>query len=132
MGLFELGEGIESLSGAPLRGIGGGLGEFGGGLRTFAESLGDIGRGVSDLLAPFRDPQGRLPGAMPYSEGLVPSGGGSEAEQLPGGGGNITKRYRVNGYAATMPYRTYARAGESRGAFLIRKQAAKEFSTNAV
>lgn len=127
-GLFELGEGIESLSGAPLRGIGGGLGEFGTGLRGFASSLGDIGRGIGDLLAPFKN---GVDWGLPY---LAPSGGGDSSQLLPGGGGSVTttKRYMVNGYASTMPYLEYRRTGETRPEFRIRKLAAKEFMTNAV
>ncbi|GAI52440.1 unnamed protein product, partial [marine sediment metagenome] len=49
IGLAELGFGIKELAQAPLGGLGLGLGEFGTGLRTFAESLGDIGRGFGEL-----------------------------------------------------------------------------------
>ncbi|GAI49308.1 unnamed protein product, partial [marine sediment metagenome] len=75
VGLAELGFGIKELAQAPLGGLGLGLGEFGTGLRTFAESLGDIGRGFGELFA-------NIPP-------LFPSAGGSDTDLDAGGGGNV-------------------------------------------
>jgi len=98
LGLGELGTGIELLSGAPLRGVGGGLGAMGTGMRSFAESLGDIGRGIGDLFAfipKFPDYKGAVPGipdiAGPFAAKppLIQTGGGSSTQLLAGGGGNV-------------------------------------------
>ncbi len=80
VGLGELGLGIRELTAAPLGGLGTGLGEFGGGLRIFAESLGDIGRGFGDLFAFI--PQWARPG-------LSTDSGGADTDLYTGGGGNV-------------------------------------------
>lgn len=113
LGLEQLGVGIKTLAAAPLGGVGLGIGEFAGGLRGLAESLGDIGRGFGELFAhipqlpPRRElpPPGEIPGipgpAYPGWGGdgggvrsfigqptLSPSAGGGSSDLLPGGGGS--------------------------------------------
>ena len=114
VGLGQLGVGIRELAGAPLGGIGTGLGEFAGGLRSFAEALGDIGRGFGELFknipgyglpSPWLTPP-LLPGEVPPANGngLTQVGGGDDTTNLPGGGGNVP-----NGRILTL--------GLSQGAF---------------
>ena len=93
VGLGELGLGIRELAGAPLGGIGTGLGEFGAGLRTFAEALGDVGRGFGEL---FQNIPGYGAGegfggngAGVNGTGLIPESGGDATTYLTGGGGNV-------------------------------------------
>jgi hypothetical protein len=97
VGLQELGTGIRTLAAAPLGGVGSGLGEFSGGLRSFAEALGDIGRGFGEL---FKSVPGgpALPspnGDEHYSVtpggngGLIQVSGGDKTSDLAGGGGSV-------------------------------------------
>jgi len=101
VGLQELGLGIRELGAAPLGGIGTGLGEFAGGLRLFAESLGDIGRGFGELFKHIPTlpsvPGLPLPGPADPYKGLPPPptymtvSGGDMTTQLTGGGGNVPR-----------------------------------------
>ena len=114
LGLEQLGVGIKTLAAAPLGGVGLGLGEFSTGLRGFAESLGDIGRGFGTLFENIpklpgvpAGPPGAGGGAFPPPRpGEVPvlprlpvtpislrdlstvKAGGGSGELLPGGGGS--------------------------------------------
>ena len=100
VGLGELGTGIRTLAAAPLGGIGTGLGEFSGGLRSFAEALGDIGRGFGELfknipkwgLGPQYGPDedvASLPNGNGNGGPLIPVSGGDDSSDLTGGGGNV-------------------------------------------
>jgi len=93
VGLQELGLGIRELGAAPLGGLGVGLGEFAGGLRSFAESLGDIGRGFGEMFKYI--PKWAQPGpgpSLPPANGngdLIVQPGGDDTTYLVGGGGNV-------------------------------------------
>lgn len=103
VGLGELGTGIRTLAAAPLGGIGTGLGEFSGGLRSFAEALGDIGRGFGELFKNipgygggegFGGGGGGVNGngaVLPNGNGngLTQVGGGDDTSDMTGGGGNV-------------------------------------------
>lgn len=104
-GLGELGTGIQQLIAAPLTGTGMGLSSLAGGVRDIAETFGDLGRGISDLLSalpslpslpgPGGSGSGQLPapglngGGGGARAGLVPDSGGSAATIKAGGGGNV-------------------------------------------
>ena len=106
LGLEQLGVGVKTLAAAPLGGVGLGLGEFAGGLRGFAESLGDIGRGFGALFENIPQYQGPVPGIPGNGNGqqlesmpilrlaapaqVVKTGGGS-SDQLAGGGGSTPR-----------------------------------------
>ena len=107
-GLQELGTGIQSLVAAPLTGTGTGLTSLAGGIKSIAETFGDLGRGLSALL-------GALPSLPPPREGppshgsangnggnglmpplisliappLTTDSGGSSKTLLSGGGGSV-------------------------------------------
>ena len=106
-GLISLGKGVQTIVAAPLTGTGTGLASLAGGLKTLAESFGDIGRGLAALFESIpRGPFSGIPFA-PISENgngtLPPSGGngpppliamstdsgGSGSTLLSGGGGNV-------------------------------------------
>lgn len=98
VGLGELGTGIRTLAAAPLGGIGSGLGEFSGGLRSFAEALGDIGRGFGTLFENLPEfGSGGFPPQQPPASvngngngnGLTQVGGGDDTADLAGGGGHV-------------------------------------------
>lgn len=116
VGLGELGTGISTLVAAPLTGTGTGLSSLAGGIRDISETLGDLGRGFSDLFASIPKLPS-LPGASPAPPGfgpgegwgangggggaritfptrpalLVPDSGGSGNTLLTGGGGAVTQ-----------------------------------------
>ena len=108
-GLISLGTGVQALVAAPLTGTGTGLSSLAVGLRSLAESFGDIGRGLSSLFEAI--PRGPLTG-IPFAPvvtvpslpapsplppiismlgppPLIPDSGGSGATLLPGGGGHV-------------------------------------------
>ena len=69
-GLSSIGVGLFDVGLAPFKSVGLGLGYTAGGITAFAQSLGDIGRGLSDLLGGLRIPS--IPG-MPG----IPTGNGN-------------------------------------------------------
>lgn len=107
-GLQELGKGVQAIVAAPLMGTGTGLGSLAGGLRSLAESFGDIGRGLGALFeaiprgpitgipfAPIVQPApapAPSPAPIPFFQiaaPLSPDSGGSTPTSLAGGGGNV-------------------------------------------
>lgn len=71
VGITQLATGVTALGMAPFKAFGGGLGEMAVGIKSFSETLGDLGRGIGALLA-------NIPGAGGY---VGPGGAGSG--QLP-------------------------------------------------
>jgi len=53
-GLSQIGTGLFDVGLAPFKSVGLGLGYAAGGITAFAQALGDIGRGIADLLAPIQ------------------------------------------------------------------------------
>lgn len=80
VGLSQLATGVTALGIAPFRAFGGGLGELSTGIRSFAETLGDLGRGIGALL-------GAIPG------GYVGPGGSGSGQLPPPTTGNGYVRY---------------------------------------
>lgn len=75
-GLSSIGVGLFEVGLAPFKSVGIGLGYTAGGITAFAQSLGDIGRGLSDLLGGLKLPI--LPGlpklpTKPAANGQVPT-----------------------------------------------------------
>ena len=102
-GLAGLGTGITKLAAAPLGGVGAGLTGFAGGIRSLAESFGDIGRGIGEIFKWLPPQNGYVPSHPPLNGGngqlitlmqptpLVTQSGGDQTTQLTGGGGKVPK-----------------------------------------
>lgn len=72
-GLSAIGAGLFDVGLAPFKSVGLGLGYTAGGITAFASALGDIGRGLSDLLGGLQIP--KLP-SIPGMPG-IPTGNGN-------------------------------------------------------
>lgn len=103
LGLQTFGTGIQKVFAAPLKGTGTGLTSLAGGIRSLAESFGDVGRGISDLLGGI--PAWALPGYVGpggSGSGQLPQPGASLP--LPGVNGNGPPLIAMSGDGATSLY----------------------------
>ena len=75
-GLSQIGLGITDVGMAPFKAVGGGLSEVATGITAFSTSLGNVGRGIGDLLASITgQPSGSYVGPGGAGSGLLPAPG---------------------------------------------------------